>query len=291
MPFIIALLSALRSQQVPYPLGSGYETQNADTSGHYQYSHVNADIVTGISLMLLLWHFDLHGDFPTWYISTFNIPYVILSVMPKLNKRKNNPPSSSYCISHLCICQKAVLPDTRGSFRIPSGLYDVTGSFGDHPLYQRSRDRYTLHQDLQRSPQRNQTGDVCTLHDHVPDGTRPAVLDQFHTGLFFKHRDHVRIQIFAPVVYDQLIVSSCDSVFGAVINPPAVMTMAIPTGMIRLQTIRLTFCHFLCLSEAVRFDFFDSGVKLIKNSRTSTVRNMIVESAYISGLIPLRTSL
>ena len=38
-------------------------------------------------------------------------------------------------------------------------------------------------------------------------------------------------------------------------------------------------------------DFFCSGVKLIKNSRTSTVINMIVESAYISGLIPLRTSL
>jgi len=49
---------------------------------------LNADIVTGISLMLLFIAFDITFGFKTVLIAhiTFNIPYVILSVLPKLKQ-------------------------------------------------------------------------------------------------------------------------------------------------------------------------------------------------------------
>ena len=49
---------------------------------------LNADIVTGISLMLAFIAFGISLGFQTILIShiTFNIPYVILSVMPKLKQ-------------------------------------------------------------------------------------------------------------------------------------------------------------------------------------------------------------
>ena len=49
---------------------------------------LNADIVTGISLMLLFLAFDAVFGFRTVLLAhiTFNIPYVILSVMPKLKQ-------------------------------------------------------------------------------------------------------------------------------------------------------------------------------------------------------------
>ena len=52
---------------------------------------LNADIVTGISLMLLFLSFGIRFGFGTILLShiTFNIPYVILSVMPRM--RNINP--------------------------------------------------------------------------------------------------------------------------------------------------------------------------------------------------------
>jgi spermidine/putrescine transport system permease protein len=49
---------------------------------------LNADIVTGISLMLLFIAFGMSFGFQTILLAhiTFNIPYVILSVMPKLRQ-------------------------------------------------------------------------------------------------------------------------------------------------------------------------------------------------------------
>lgn len=53
---------------------------------------LNADIVTGISLMLLFIFIKLQLGFMTLLIAhiTFNIPYVILSVLPKLRQLDNN---------------------------------------------------------------------------------------------------------------------------------------------------------------------------------------------------------
>ena len=49
---------------------------------------LNADIVTGISLMLIYLAFDMTFGFKTVLLAhiTFNIPYVILSVLPKLRQ-------------------------------------------------------------------------------------------------------------------------------------------------------------------------------------------------------------
>ncbi len=53
---------------------------------------LNADIVTGISLMLLFLSFGLRFGFGTILLShiTFNIPYVILSVMPRIKNINNS---------------------------------------------------------------------------------------------------------------------------------------------------------------------------------------------------------
>jgi spermidine/putrescine transport system permease protein len=53
---------------------------------------LNADIVTGISLMILFIFLKLQLGFITLLIAhiTFNIPYVILSVLPKLKQLDNN---------------------------------------------------------------------------------------------------------------------------------------------------------------------------------------------------------
>ena len=53
---------------------------------------LNADIVTGISLMLLFLFFGFKMGFTSVLLShiTFNIPYVILNVMPKLKQVNNS---------------------------------------------------------------------------------------------------------------------------------------------------------------------------------------------------------
>ena len=67
---------------------------------------LNAEIVTGISLMLVflvignfLSHFDRELPFGFWTVLighiTFNIPYTILSIMPKLRQTSRRPPEQS----------------------------------------------------------------------------------------------------------------------------------------------------------------------------------------------------
>lgn len=76
---------------------------------------LNADIVTGISLMLLFLSMGLKFGFGTILLShiTFNIPYVILSVMPRM---KNLNPSTYEAAldlgaSPIYAFTKVVLPD------------------------------------------------------------------------------------------------------------------------------------------------------------------------------------
>lgn len=76
---------------------------------------LNADIVTGISLMLLYISFGIRFGFSTILLShiTFNIPYVILSVMPRM--RQLNPHTYEAALdlgaSHLQAFFKVVFPD------------------------------------------------------------------------------------------------------------------------------------------------------------------------------------
>ena len=76
---------------------------------------LNADIVTGISLMLLFITLGIHFGFMTIQLShiTFNIPYVLLSVMPRM--RQLNPSTYEAALdlgaSHVQAFFKVTFPD------------------------------------------------------------------------------------------------------------------------------------------------------------------------------------
>jgi len=76
---------------------------------------LNADIVTGISLMLLYISLGIKFGFGTILLShiTFNIPYVILSVMPRMKQLNPNIYEAALDLgsSHLNAFFKVVFPD------------------------------------------------------------------------------------------------------------------------------------------------------------------------------------
>ena len=89
---LIAFLSALIATVIGTVAGIGiHELRRFPKTivmGVNNIPMLNADIVTGISLMLAFLAFGISLGFHTILIShiTFNIPYVILSVMPKLKQ-------------------------------------------------------------------------------------------------------------------------------------------------------------------------------------------------------------
>lgn len=76
---------------------------------------LNADIVTGISLMLLFISLGLKFGFGTILLShiTFNIPYVILCVMPKMSQLNPSVYEAALDLgaSHITAFFKVTLPD------------------------------------------------------------------------------------------------------------------------------------------------------------------------------------
>lgn len=91
---IIALLSALIATLIGTAASLGIQAMKPKMRtfmmGVTNIPMLNADIVTGISLMLLFVAFRFTLGFSTVLLAhiTFNIPYVILSVMPKLKQTK-----------------------------------------------------------------------------------------------------------------------------------------------------------------------------------------------------------
>ena len=89
---LIAFLSALIATVIGTAAAIGISSMKAVPKtmlmGITNIPMLNADIVTGISLMLAFIAFGISMVFQTILISniTFNIPYVILSVMPKLKQ-------------------------------------------------------------------------------------------------------------------------------------------------------------------------------------------------------------
>lgn len=89
---IIALLSALAATllgtMAAVALGAMKRHSRNVILGFTNIPMLNADIVTGISLMLCFIAFRISLGFQTILIAhiSFNIPYVILSVLPKLNR-------------------------------------------------------------------------------------------------------------------------------------------------------------------------------------------------------------
>ncbi len=97
---------------------------------------LNADIVTGISLMLLLIRFTRLG-FSTVLIAhiTFNIPYVILNVLPKLNALSPNTYEAALDLgaTPFYAFRKIIWPDIKGG--VFSGfLMAVTMSLDDFSI-------------------------------------------------------------------------------------------------------------------------------------------------------------
>lgn len=76
---------------------------------------LNADIVTGISLMLLFISFGIRFGFETILLAhiSFNIPYVILSVMPRMSQLNPNTYEAALDLgaSHIQAFFKVVFPD------------------------------------------------------------------------------------------------------------------------------------------------------------------------------------
>lgn len=91
---IIALLSALIATVIGTTAALGLNAMRKKTRtallGIANIPMLNADIVTGVSLMLLFIALRMNMGFSTILMAhiTFNIPYVILSVMPKLKQTK-----------------------------------------------------------------------------------------------------------------------------------------------------------------------------------------------------------
>ncbi|MGN0290493.1 MAG: ABC transporter permease [Lachnospiraceae bacterium] len=97
---------------------------------------LNADIVTGISLMLLLIKFTRLG-MSTVLIAhiTFNIPYVILNVLPKLNSLSPNIYEAALDLgaSRFYAFWKVIWPDIKGG--VFSGLLmSITMSLDDFSI-------------------------------------------------------------------------------------------------------------------------------------------------------------
>lgn len=116
---VIALLSALIATVIgtiaSIAMSGMKRKSRAILTGITNIPMLNADIVTGISLMLLFISFGLKFGFGTILLAhiTFNIPYVILSVMPRM---KNVNPSTYEAAldlgaTHLKAFFKVVFPD------------------------------------------------------------------------------------------------------------------------------------------------------------------------------------
>lgn len=89
--FISSLIATVIGTAACIGMNGMHKRTKAVLMGVTNIPMLNADIVTGISLMLLFLSFGIRFGFGTILLShiTFNIPYVILSVMPRM--RNLNP--------------------------------------------------------------------------------------------------------------------------------------------------------------------------------------------------------
>lgn len=86
--FLSALIATIIGTAASVAINGMKQVPKTIIMGITNIPMLNADIVTGISLMLAFIAFGISLGFKTILIShiTFNIPYVILSVMPKLKQ-------------------------------------------------------------------------------------------------------------------------------------------------------------------------------------------------------------
>lgn len=116
---VVALLSALIATVIgtaaSIAMNSMKKVPRMILMGITNIPMLNADIVTGISMMLLLLAVNFTLGFSSVLIShiTFNIPYVILSVMPKLKQSNQSVYEAALDLgaSPVTAFFKVVLPD------------------------------------------------------------------------------------------------------------------------------------------------------------------------------------
>ena len=137
---------------------------------------LNSEIVTGISLMLLFIACRVTLGFTTILLShiTFCIPYVILSVMPKLKQTDKSTYEAAQDLGAGPIYAffKVVFPDIMPG--VVSGfLMAFTMSLDDFII--------THFTKLRGSPQRDPSGNVRPVHSSVCYGAGPSDPDQFQS--------------------------------------------------------------------------------------------------------------
>ena len=113
--FLSALIATVIGTVACISINSMKKRNRAILMGITNIPMLNAEIVTGISLMLLFISFKFKFGFTTILLShiTFNIPYVILSVMPRM--KQLNPSTYEAALdlgaSHMVAFFKVVFPD------------------------------------------------------------------------------------------------------------------------------------------------------------------------------------
>ena len=148
---------------------------------------MNAEIVMGVSLMLLFIAFHMTLGFGTILIAhiTFNIPYVILSVLPKLKQTNRYTYEAALDLgaSPVKAFFKVVFPDIVPG--VLSGfMLAFTMSLDDFVIthFTKGPGIDTLSTKIYTEVRKgNQTGDLCTFHDHVCDSSGAAPFDQLFT--------------------------------------------------------------------------------------------------------------
>ena len=113
--FSAALIATIIGTAAAIAINSMKKTPRVVLMGITNIPMLNADIVTGISLMLIFVALNFTLGFTSVLIAhiTFNIPYVILSVMPKLKQLNPNTYEAALDLgaSHVYAFFKVILPD------------------------------------------------------------------------------------------------------------------------------------------------------------------------------------
>lgn len=113
--FLSALIATIIGTIAAIGINSMRKTPKNIVLGLNNIPLLNADIVTGISLMLCFLAFGISLGFKTVLIAhiTFNIPYVILNVMPKLRQTQNGVYEAALDLGATPIYAffKVILPD------------------------------------------------------------------------------------------------------------------------------------------------------------------------------------
>lgn len=183
--FISALAATILGTLAAIGISSMKRTPKNIVMGINNIPILNSEIVTGISLLLTFIAFGISLGFKTILIAhiTFNLPFVILSVMPKLKQTSRYTYEAALDLgagplqAFFKVVFPDILPGVLSGFL--DGLYHVPGRFYYHPLYQGRRYQYAVHADLQRGAPRHQALHVRSVHHYLCDSTGPPVNHKF----------------------------------------------------------------------------------------------------------------